>query len=49
MIFKDQLHLEASPAPLRFNVEQTCPPEGLLTPPASNRKHIETQPDITYK
>lgn len=40
---------EASPAPMRTNVDHLCPPEGLLTPPDSSRKFPETHPDSTYK
>lgn len=49
MQLKEQSLQEASPAPALLSIEHTCPPEGLLTPPASNRKFIDAQPDSTFK
>lgn len=46
-LYREQCLQEASPAPMRTNVDHVCPPEGLLTPPDSSRKFPET--DSTYK
>ncbi|XP_031623125.1 G1/S-specific cyclin-E-like isoform X2 [Contarinia nasturtii] len=48
-LYRDQCLQEASPAPIRKNIEHICPPDGLLTPPDSSRKFSETHPDSNYK
>lgn len=48
MLHKEQMLQEASPA-IRKTVDHICPPEGLLTPPATNRKFTETHPDSEHK
>lgn len=48
-LYREQCLQEASPAPMRTNIDHVCPPEGLLTPPDSSRKFLDTHPDSTYK
>lgn len=48
MLHKEQILQEASPA-VRKPVDHFCPPEGLLTPPATNRKFAESHPDSVHK
>lgn len=48
MLHKEQMLQEASPA-LRKTVDHICPPEGLLTPPATNRKTNESHLDSVHK
>lgn len=49
MIYKEQINQEASPAQSRLDSDHVCPPDGLLTPPATNRKMIEKLPDSSCK
>lgn len=48
-LYREQSMQESSPAPVRTGLKHVCPPEGLLTPPDSSRKFIETHPDSTHK
>lgn len=34
-MYREQCLQEASPAPMRTNIDHICTPEGLLTPPGS--------------